>query len=446
MVEKIKKIVKSIHFKMLDKRWRYKKYPSWTKRKNVTYGRNGCGPTTAAIIDSAAHPDVLPTDIGDAISRMNQGATAGGATYWEAEKRSLRDKGWKVIDCRTMTQFLNLMWEYHLAGLNPYGLLDLWGSKGGKTWTGGGKNTGHYVPATAIRIVKGLYEMYIKDPGPRQTNGWAGYIKHMKGHVKLAAVCIHPELKDEIAVPVYAEPVEPVKPKSDKYTGKLPVLPTVLEKVAVRLAYPLGTPKSIAKFVGGKPKPEYDKALKKNYPDRSKWGARPRAGASCDVFSGTCVREAGIDPKFPRGLREQGPHLKKYFERVKTRKGGDIGFRTGHIAIYVELKGRLYRAQAHYGTKSMQNSMYGVIEADKAMDRYYRPKYKASYLSKGDTFTGVLALQKFLEHYSFYTGAIDCSFGPKTDKAVKAYQKRKGLMEDGKVGVKTLAKMAEDCK
>jgi len=35
---------------------------------------------------------------------------------------------------------------------------------------------------------------------------------------------------------------------------------------------------------------------------------------------------------------------------------------------------------------------------------------------------------------------------PKTDKAVKAYQKRKGLMEDGKVGVKTLAKMAEDCK
>ena len=59
-------------------------------------------------------------------------------------------------------------------------------------------------------------------------------------------------------------------------------------------------------------------------------------------------------------------------------------------------------------------------------------------------FTGseaVRLVQKRLKELGYYKGSADGDFGPKTEEAVKEFQKANGLTADGKVGEKTLAKM-----
>ena len=86
---------------------------------------------------------------------------------------------------------------------------------------------------------------------------------------------------------------------------------------------------------------------------------------------------------------------------------------------------------------------------------YGRPKYdpehekkeecdmKVSVLKKGDKGSQIKALQALLIGYGCSVGSsgVDGSFGPATDKAVRAYQKDKGLTVDGSVGPKTWAKL-----
>lgn len=60
-------------------------------------------------------------------------------------------------------------------------------------------------------------------------------------------------------------------------------------------------------------------------------------------------------------------------------------------------------------------------------------------LRRGSRGAAVGRLQTFLRKTGLYTGAIDNSFGPATDKAVRAYQGRVGLAKDGSVGPATWA-------
>jgi peptidoglycan hydrolase-like protein with peptidoglycan-binding domain len=53
---------------------------------------------------------------------------------------------------------------------------------------------------------------------------------------------------------------------------------------------------------------------------------------------------------------------------------------------------------------------------------------------KGDD---VKAVQTALKNKGLYTDTLDGNFGPKTDAAVKAFQKANGLTQDGIVGPKT---------
>ena len=62
---------------------------------------------------------------------------------------------------------------------------------------------------------------------------------------------------------------------------------------------------------------------------------------------------------------------------------------------------------------------------------------KVSVLKKGAKGDQVKALQALLNGYGFSCGAVDGSFGAATDKAVRAYQKAKGLSVDGSVGSAT---------
>ena len=60
-------------------------------------------------------------------------------------------------------------------------------------------------------------------------------------------------------------------------------------------------------------------------------------------------------------------------------------------------------------------------------------------LKKGMTGSDVLALQSALDALGYATGGADGDFGAKTEAAVKAFQKAKGLEADGIVGPYTLA-------
>lgn len=65
---------------------------------------------------------------------------------------------------------------------------------------------------------------------------------------------------------------------------------------------------------------------------------------------------------------------------------------------------------------------------------------KKGYLSKGDKGINVERLQKFLNWCINAKLAVDGSFGSKTEKAVKKFQKKYGLTVDGSFGPASLKK------
>ena len=62
-------------------------------------------------------------------------------------------------------------------------------------------------------------------------------------------------------------------------------------------------------------------------------------------------------------------------------------------------------------------------------------------LKKGSTGDQVKTLQTMLKELGYYTRQIDGDFGDYTKKAVQAYQKSQGLLQDGIFGPQTCAKM-----
>lgn len=119
-------------------------------------------------------------------------------------------------------------------------------------------------------------------------------------------------------------PVEPTKTNAQKLAEK-----------ANEFAYSTNT--KDANYPSGKPKAAYKTALYQVYPNLKKLKSAAAKGASCDVFVGTCVRSAGIDPNFPRGLSPSYLAKSDKFKLVKvtasTIQNGDIIVSSKHICI-----------------------------------------------------------------------------------------------------------------
>ena len=173
------------------------------------------------------------------------------------------------------------------------------------------------------------------------------------------------------------EVVEATEPEIDVTGGA-----GVICKKARKCAWPYGTDVDVYKFKGGSPTDEFKEALENAFPDRSGWSAKPKAGASCDVFVGTCVRASGYDRYFPRGLDEVVDHINDNPSRWETIKcvpsisdlqPGDITYQTwkwkgssqryGHIMIYL---GSDRVANAHYGS----GGRFGIIECASSLIRH----------------------------------------------------------------------------
>ncbi|MDX1690206.1 MAG: peptidoglycan-binding domain-containing protein [Acidimicrobiia bacterium] len=66
---------------------------------------------------------------------------------------------------------------------------------------------------------------------------------------------------------------------------------------------------------------------------------------------------------------------------------------------------------------------------------------ESEMLKSGAQGPKVKELQRALQRKGISAGAIDGAFGPKTEDAVKEYQKREGLVSDGIAGPATLGSL-----
>ena len=122
--------------------------------------------------------------------------------------------------------------------------------------------------------------------------------------------------------------------------------------------------------------------MDKAYPSHNKWGKATSKGASCDVFVGTCVRSAGVDKDFPRGLKEQITHLAKSstFKEVSvttsTVHDGDIIVYTkssGGSHICIAYDGKIKEAgHEHYYPKTTNTLKSRLSKSGKKWLKGYR--------------------------------------------------------------------------
>lgn len=144
--------------------------------------------------------------------------------------------------------------------------------------------------------------------------------------------------KSKRALQVYLNKYFKLKPTPKPTPAKKTNAQKITE-MAKKCAYAYGTKRSVYTYPSGKPKGDYKKALQKAYGSRKGWGKQTKAGASCDVFAGTVIRASGVDKKFPRGLDQQKPYIKKSskWKRITPKKMSDL--KPGDVIIWTKRSG-----------------------------------------------------------------------------------------------------------
>lgn len=303
----------------------------------------------------------------------------------------------------------------------------------------GTKPDGAWGPNTTRAIQSRLLGFKGKDvdgeAGPNTVKGLQNWINKINGPV---------------AAP---KPTTPATTAKTGYTGAFPDL-TVhsgqkIAETAKNLAYALKTSKSVYTYPKGKAKQAFTNALNKVYPNRSKWSAQCRAGASCDVGAGTIIRFSGYDKNIPRGLSEQIPHIQRSNRWKKTGLTKSTQMQPGDVGIYKDKKGNGHIwigvgnkliAEANHTYKYFEHiATVNHTSSNKKTWGIYRACCQSA-IENGDKGSEVRKLQSFLNWAGFNCGTVDGENGPKTVAAVKAFQKATGLTPDGSFGPNSLTK------
>ena len=149
------------------------------------------------------------------------------------------------------------------------------------------------------------------------------------------------------------------------------------------------------------------------------------------------------------GSYEKSSLFDKLGKPTKSKlKAGDVLCNGSHVALYIG-DGKI--AEASGGDDNVikspewNNSIHVTAFEEGRFDRAYRYNGKVNAnrpLSEGECSDRVLDLKKFLIWYGFNLDANKL-FSSNTKKAVEIFQKDNGLVVDGIVGEKTIAKMKE---
>lgn len=168
----------------------------------------------------------------------------------------------------------------------------------------------------------------------------------------------------------------------------------------------------------------------------------------CSSLMTVCAQAAGIDVPYVSGNAPYTGNMRaqftktgmfevltasKYLTSDKHLKRGDILLRTsGHTAMALE------NGPSASTTSTTTNTLSTTTKpAGRACSM------TLNVLSKGDAGAQVKALQLLLIGYGYSCGkhGADGDFGGDTDKALRKFQKDKGLVVDGECGSKTWTKL-----
>ena len=337
-----------------DSRWGGLGYP-----KAPWYIRNcGCGEVSICnvIIEMKKYANYTPKTIQPYCKQF--AAPNGNGTYFAGIPTMMKHYGLtEVKEHQTMPQ----LWKELEKG-NRVAIYLMGSRKGGSKgvhWTSGG----HFVSSVAYKVQNGKHMVYVKDSYSNSSlrNGWISYEENMKGDVvrvwsgKLNGTLYGETEKKKSVAEIAQEVIDGKWGNGDERVQKLkaagydpdavqkkvnemlaPKAKTNREKLADKAnEFAYSTNSSKARYPSGSPKAAYSKALDKVYGKNRKWSAAAKKGASCDVFVGTCVRSAGIDSNFPRGLSPSYLAKSKKFKQISKSdvKPGDIIVTPKHICI-----------------------------------------------------------------------------------------------------------------
>ncbi len=388
------------NYKQYDTRWAKLGYP-----KKPWYIKDcGCGEVAIcnSIIEASKYAKETPKTIQPYCKQY--AAPNGDGTYFSGIPKMMKHYGMtEVKEHDTMSS----LWKELKKGdrVAIYLMGSRKGGSKGVHWTSGG----HFVCSTGYKKKDGKHYVYVKDSYSTSSlrNGWITYEGNMRNDVsrvwsgKLPAKKSEPKKSiDEIA----EEVIDGKWGNGDERVRRLQEAgysPSAVQKKVNELLEPkeLTKAQKIAKcaydyayktdtddadYPSGAPKKAYKEALAKVYPNHSKWGTAPSKGASCDVFVGTCIRSAGVDKDFPRGLDEQIDYLKKSdkFKAVsvttKTAKDGDIivyAKNGGGAHICIVYDGKIKEAgYKHYYPKTTNYLKQRLSKSGKKWLKVYRAK------------------------------------------------------------------------
>lgn len=392
-----------LNFKQYNTNWAKLGYP-----KKPWYIKNcGCGEVAIAncIIEMEKYKGQTPKTIQPYCKQF--AASNGNGTYFSGIPKMMAHYGMtEVKEHATMDS----LWK-ELAKGNRVAIYLMGNRKGGSKkvhWT----SSAHFVCSVGYKVSGKKHMVYVKDSNSTSSlrNGWISYEENMRNDVsrvwsaklngtlygqKTTTTAAPKKTVDQLAQEVIdgkwgtgdARKEALTKAGYDynavqKKVNELLAPKNGIAKLANEYAYTTDTSK--ANYKGGAPLAVYTSGIAKAYPDRSKWGTAPKKGASCDVFVGTCVRNAGIDKDFPRGLAQQIPYLAKStkFKQVSvttsTVKDGDIivyAKSSGGSHICIAYGGKIKEAgYQHYYPKTTNTLSSRLSKSGKKWLKVYRLK------------------------------------------------------------------------
>lgn len=250
----------------------------------------------------------------------------------------------------------------------------------------------------------------------------------------------------------------------ETYAGTIPESNTtakVINSLAFNYCYPYGTAIKKYTYADGKPRAAYKEGIDQAYPNRTWKNKKAYAGACCDVFVGTVLRNAGFTG-YTHTLTKQATVLPTILEKTNVCKAAD--FKAGDVGLYLKkadpehghtwiicelIDGSKYIANAHYRLK---DGAYAVMDK-KAYD-FTPSKYNTfmicrasganrTYYQNGDYGKDVTYIQEFLNWYGGYALKVDGKFGTKTEKAVNDFKVKEGMTSNGMFDTACIAKIKE---
>lgn len=192
------------------------------------------------------------------------------------------------------------------------------------------------------------------------------------------------------------------------------------------------------------------------YNELSKVGYKPekiKNLCESDCSGGVCSNVKGTGYRLGIKVLQNIPITTTHYMREVFKKAG---FTVLTDKKYLEsdaylLKGDILLNDAHHTATNITNGKYAKVEkkeTKKAAKTATKKAYSGTFpvipingsLHKDNFGKQVKYLQKFLNWAIDAKLSVDGKFGPKTEKAVKDFQKKYGLVVDGHFGAKSLAK------